>query len=223
MKLTIHKFQQLNEIANSDLNEIEKSSRLVQSFCDMTEDEVDNLSLYKFNKLCKKINDFFNLKQLELDRTKPANIIKVNGQRYNIIYDIAKLPFNAGRYVEIATFSSDVLGNMHKIMASIVVPVKFSFKKMRWVKVEMDHDVIADNMLDADFRHCYHAMVFFWAVLKYSIQDMMPYLSQEAMKKGANPEEVHITLTGLLKILDGFTMPRWLRILKTKNWMTYGI
>jgi len=222
MKLTIHKFQQLNEIANSDLNDIEKSSRLVQTFCNMTEDQVDAMSLHRFNDLCNKINNFFNLKQIELDRAKPVNLIKVNGRTYNIIYDATRLPFNAGRYVEIATFSNDILGNMHKIMASIVIPVRFSFTKMRYVEVKMEHEDIADQMLDANFKDCYHAMVFFWAVFNLIIKSMMPYLEMEAVKKGANPEAVTTTLIGLQKILDGFTMPRWLRILRRSNLIGYG-
>jgi len=57
-----------------------------------------------------------------------------NGTWYWINYDIAKL--DAGRYVETATFGVDLLDNLHKLMATMVVPMKWTWDELGNLGVE---------------------------------------------------------------------------------------
>ena len=48
---------------------------------------------------------------------------------------------------------------------------------------EKDHEQVANDMLEAEFRHCYHAAVFFYAVFKESILNLSPFLESQTEKK----------------------------------------
>lgn len=213
MKLTIEKFQQLYAISIQDLDDLEKSSRLVQCLTGKSSAEIDAMSIVKYNAICRKVTKVFDLKAMRMDIGKPKDLIRVNGRYYRLILSVHN-PFNAGKYVEIATFSNDVIGNLHKIMASIAIPMKWSWKKMGFVPIKSKHEDIANNFLDADFSAAYHAAVFFYAVLKNSIQAMKPYLITEMMDKGLTMQEAKTALMASLEVLDGFTQPKWLRTLK---------
>ncbi len=168
MKLTIDKFQRLQAIATLDTEEIEKASRLVQVLLEKSEAEVDAMPLKKFAKLCDKLKKAFDLTIDAATMSKPKSIIVANGNVYNLNFDI-KPPFNTGRYIEVLTFSKDdPIMNMHNILASICTPMRWSWRKFNYVKTEYDalkHEDYAEDMKQADFRHGYYAMVFFYSLL----------------------------------------------------------
>ena len=168
MKLTIDKFQRLQAIATLDSEEIEKASRLVQVLLEKSEAEVDAMPLKKFAKLCDKLKKAFDLTIDAATMSKPKSIIVANGNVYNLNFDI-KPPFNTGRYIEVLTFSKDdPIMNMHNILASICTPMRWSWRKFNYVKTEYDalkHEEYAEDMKQADFRHGYYAMVFFYSLL----------------------------------------------------------
>lgn len=212
MRLTIEKFQQLYAISTMQLDDLEKSSRLVQCLTGKSEMEIDSMNIVKYNLLCKKVGKIFDMKARRMSLGKPKDTIKVNGRYYRLILSV-KPPFNAGKYVEVLTFKDDVIGNLHKIMASIAIPLRWSWKQFKFVPMEADHESIADEMLDANFDAAYHAAVFFYAVLTHSIKDLEFFLKKEIVKKGIPIMEAEKVLTSLHSTLDGFIQPRWLRTL----------
>ena len=60
MKLTIELFQKLNYVAQSDLDEVDKAIEFVRIFTGKSAEEIDKLSVKKFNRLCNKVNGRFN-------------------------------------------------------------------------------------------------------------------------------------------------------------------
>lgn len=211
MKITIDKFQRLYAISNMDLNELDKSSRLVQCLTDVSEADIDAMPIKKFNKLCASLKGIFELKTNGV----PSDYIIVNGRRYKIIYNVTDKEFNAGKYVEVSTFAKDIIGNLHKYMASIVIPMRFNWLKFRYEKVEMSHNEIAEEMLDADFFKCYHSAVFFYVVYTKTIENLQPYLVKEMKSKGMTDKAATEALINLRNTLAGFTMPKWCQNLKT--------
>ena len=164
MKLTIDKFQRLQAISSIETDDVEKASRLVQVLLDKSTDEIEEMHVKDFTLLCEKLKTLFDIK-IDIDTmSKPKSVIKANGKRYHINYDIKK-PFNTGRYIEVLTFSKeDPIVNMHNILASICTPIKWSWRRLRYIKDiynVFDHEDYADDLRQADFRHGYHAMVFF--------------------------------------------------------------
>ena len=61
MKLTIDKFQQLHSISTLEMNDFDKSIKLVQVLLDKTEKEVEKIPIKKFERICKKLEQAFNL------------------------------------------------------------------------------------------------------------------------------------------------------------------
>lgn len=209
MKLTIKQFQQINNINKFEIDDLDKSIMFVQVLTGKSEFEVNQMKVKKFNKLCADVLKAFESMMVDLKKDKPKNLIKANGTWYWINYDIAKL--DAGRYVETATFGVDLLDNLHKLMATMVVPMKWSWKGLKHVEYDaMNHEKIAEDMLQADFTHCYHAAVFFYALFKNSIISLESYLESQTQKK----EELKRAMMNFKNLSDGFTMPNWYQNLK---------
>lgn len=209
MKLTIKQFQQINAINKTTIDDLDKSIMFVMVLTGKSEFEVNRMKVKKFNNLCAEVLKAFESMMVDLNKGKPENLIKANGKWYWINYDIAKL--DAGRYVETATFGVDLLDNLHKLMATMVVPMKWTLKGLKPVEYNaMNHEQIAEDMLQADFKHCYHAAVFFYALFKNSIVSLESYLMNQTEKK----EELKRAMMNFKNLSDGFTMPSWYQNLK---------
>ena len=213
MKITIQKFQELYEISKYELEEMDKSILLVKALTGMNDLEIEEMPIRKYNKICKEVNQTFQMVNDKMLKGIPKNIVRTNGKWYRLNYDIAKPPMSAGRYVEVASFSEDIIGNLHKIMASMATPMKFvgyGFKPIKnhnW----SNHDQIANDMLFMDFKHAFHAGVFFWAVFSRSIQSFRNYFVSLNPEK---EEQVDQLLRNLQEHSDGFTQAKWYQSLK---------
>jgi hypothetical protein len=208
MKLTIDKFQRLQAIASIESDEIEKASRLVQVLLDKSEAEVDSMPLRKFGKLCDKLKKAFDLTIDVATMSKPKSIIVANGKVYHLNFDI-KPPFNTGRYIEVLTFSkTDPIMNMHNILASICTPMKWSWRKFNYVKMDynaLKHEEYAEDLKLADFRHGYYAMVFFYSLLINSTADTPDFLKIQTDMRRVNKKRVQQLKKALPITGDGFT------------------
>lgn len=209
MKLTIQMFQELDQVSKLELDEIEKSQMLIRVLTGKPVHELENMPVKKYNALCKRINEAFNLQNDEMMKAKPKNLIKTNGRWYWLNYDIAKPPMNAGRYVELATFSDDFIGNLHKIMATMATPVRFTWRGFK-PEQKRSHEEIANDMLQLEFKHAYHSAVFFWGVFSKSILNSRNYFLSIAKDK----KQMEQVLKDLQNISDGFTPARWYQNLK---------
>ena len=118
MKLTIQRFQQLNNIAQSDLDDVDKAIEFVRIFTGKTPEEVDKMNVKKFNRLCKKVLDIFENSMQKVNDDKPSNWLFVGTKLFYINYDIAEL--SANKYVETAIFSQNLIDNLHKVMDTMV-------------------------------------------------------------------------------------------------------
>ena len=205
MKLTIDKFQRLQAIATLDTEEIEKASRLVQVLLDKSEAEVESMPISKFGKLCDKLKKAFDLTIDAATMSKPKTLIVANGNVYNLNFDI-KPPFNTGRYIEVLTFSKDdPIMNMHNILASICTPMRWSWRKFNYVKTEynaLKHEEYAEDMKQADFRHGYYAMVFFYSLLTNLTGGTMDSLIAQMNLRKVNKKRV-LQLKKVLQTIGG--------------------
>ncbi len=165
MRVTVGQFQDLYKVSESPLEDEQKVFEYVKILAKMDNRQVDKLSLKKFNRLAKMAGKSLNGFLDNVDKGKPVKFIRVNGTIYQLHYDITRM--DAGRYVEGVTFSSDPIGNLHKLLATMAVPMRWTWKGLRAQPYDADrHEKVANDMLDADFSVGYHAAVFFYAVLK---------------------------------------------------------
>lgn len=202
MRINVETFQKLYAVSLMETDEVEKSAQYVQILTGKSEDEVNRMSIRSFNKMCSRIKSSFELVGSDLQNGKPRNYVWANGRLYKLNYDI-KL---AGKYVETATFATDIIGNLHLIMATIAQPVRLTWKGL--VPGKMEHNEIAEDMLKLDMAHAYQAAVFFYLVFRELLAASMTYL-------GEDQTEAKELVQSFIRSLDGFTTPKWSANLRT--------
>jgi hypothetical protein len=202
--MTIKQFQELYFIAQNKEYDFDKSIKMVGVITGQTPEQIETMPMGKFNKVCQRIQKQFYVFDKNLLKGKPKKLVMVNGRFYRINYKVDKKPITAGKYVEVLTFGTSIVENLHKVMASIVTPVTFMGKPYH-----KEHDEIASDMESVNFEAAYHAAVFFYTQYKVSMQLIQPYLVKELTPMGVEKEAVIQTLSNLQNILDGFTMPKW--------------
>ena len=208
--MTVEQFQKLNKVHELDLPEEDKSKLYVKALTGYTDGEINQMQIKKFNKLCAKVHTAFLSKNYDLQNRKPRKYNIANGRIYRFNYELKMPPNNAGKYIEIATYSADLIGNLHLILATMATPIKW----FRAVKAEAwHHEQIANDMKKLDFAVAYNAVVFFCEVFRKSIMALQPF--SVGMTAKTIPEaEANKILLGLQKTLDGFTTPKWYQNLK---------
>jgi hypothetical protein len=192
-------------LANKQDDEIEKSFKLIGIVYNMTENQVDSLTQAEYKGKLKEC-DFLN----SLPEGKPVKIIKVNGKRYRLIYDVTRMPF--GRYVESKAFVGDIYGNLHKLGATMVMPQKRNWLGL-WVDDKYDaskHEDYADDILQANFQDVYFSLVFFYQVFRNWIEVTKGYLVAKMMTTGQTKEQCNQVVVNLCSILDGIIQPNLL-------------
>ena len=205
-------------LANKQDDEIEKSFKLIGIVYNMTENQVDSLTQAEYKAKLKEC-DFLN----SLPEGKPVKIIKVNGKRYRLIYDVTRMPF--GRYVESKAFVGDIYGNLHKLGATMVMPQKRNLLGF-WVDDKYDaakHEDYADDILQANFQDVYFSLVFFYQVFRNWIEVTRDYLVAKMMMTGQTKEQCSQVVTDLCSILDGIIQPNLLpttKISELRKFMT---
>jgi hypothetical protein len=164
-----------------------------------TEAQIDSLSIKDLNKQLKEI-DFIAKGDAN---PKAVDFIRVNGRQYKCIFDIRQLPY--ARYIESKFFGNDVLNNCHKIAASMVLPMKKTWRGWKVTKYDASkHEEYAQDLLSAPFESVYGSLVFFCQVFTDSIKSSEDYLISEMIKEGMNPMEAEITVMDLCRGMDGF-------------------
>jgi len=192
-------------LANKQEDEIEKSFKLIGIVYNMTESQVDSLTQAEYKAKLKEC-DFLN----SMPEGKPVKVIKVNGKRYRLIYDVTRMPF--GRYVESKAFVGDIYGNLHKLGATMVMPQKRNLLGL-WVDDKYDaskHEDYADDILQANFQDVYFSLVFFYQVFRNWIEVTRDYLVTKMMMTGQTKEQCSQVVTDLCNILDGIIQPNLL-------------
>jgi len=207
-KINVWQYQQIYNVYNSKdkyLTEIEVDSKLVSIVNNMTDAQVDSLSLTEFRKLKRSI--IFLTKPIE---GKPVKYISINkNKRYKINYDVSKMPF--ARYIESKVFSEDLYNNLHKLAATMVIPQKRILGI--WFKQKYDaskHEQYSEDMLTARFIDVYHSLVFFYQVYRNWIEVSQDYMVSKLMQTGMTQEKAKEVVQDLCTTLDGNIPPNLL-------------
>jgi hypothetical protein len=193
---------------------LDVESKLVGILHNLTDTQVDSLSVGEFNKLKVTLN--FLDDKIE---GKPVKYTKVNGKRYKFIYDVQQI--KAARYIETKVFSTDLVGNLHKLAASMVMPQRKTWYG-RWVDDKYDaakHSEYAEDLQGANFMHVYQSIVFFYQVYRNWIEVSKDYLVQEMMNQGMTMDLALKGVQILCDTLDGNIAPNLLPTTKISQLM----
>ena len=225
-ELTVWQYQQIYPIVTKpekDWTTLDVESKLVGIIFNLTDTQVDSLSVKQFNNL-KATLGFLDDKI----EGKPVKYTEVNGKRYRFIYDVQQI--KAARYIETKVFSTDLVGNLHKLAASMVMPQRKTWYGM-WVDDKYDaakHSEYADDLQASNFIHIYHSVVFFYQVYRNWIEVSQGYLVKEMMNQGMSMELAQKGVQTLCEILDGSIAPNLLpttkisQLIKAMNLQQYN-
>lgn len=203
--INVFQWQQIVDLftSKSELNELDLASASVSIVTGMTEHQIDSLPLGELHKLLKSV-DFIH----EEIKPEPVHYIKVNGRKYKCVYDVRKIP--AARYIESKHFSTDVNGNLHKIAACLVLPMKRTLFGWKVDKYDASkHEDYAQDMLEAPITSVLGSVVFFCLVYRNWIKASKDYLVQEMMEKNLSRYQAEILYQTLCDTMDGFIRPHW--------------
>lgn len=212
--VTVFQYQQINDLylnnyeKGSDLTDLDISIKVTSILKNMTEHQIDSLPVKELGPLLESIS--FVHQDIQ---PQAVDFIKVNGRVYKCIYDVRNIP--AARYIESKHFSSDVMGNLHKIFACMVIPQKKTWFGWRDDKYDASkHSEYAQDILEAPIVNVLGSVVFFYQVYRLWIKNSKDYLVQQMMEAKMSKEEAEKGWEALCTIMDGFIKPNWLPILK---------
>lgn len=216
-ELTVWQYQQIYPIVTKPENDwttLDVESKLVGILNNLTDTQVDSLSVSEFNKLRATLS--FLDDKIE---GNPVKYTEVNGKRYRFVYDVQQM--KAARYIETKVFSTELVANLHKLAASMVMPQRKTWYGM-WVDDKYDaakHSEYADDLQAANFIHIYHSVVFFYQVYRNWIEVSQGYLVKEMMNQGMSMELAQKGVQTLCEILDGSIAPNLLPTTKISQLM----
>ncbi len=194
--ITLKQYQDLYPVLMDDtLTELDKAVRVLSIILNVTEDEIDSWPLEKLKDYKDSISFLMNE---DIPRKVPK-YIHTNGKRYRFVHEIQKMP--AARYIETKTYSQpDLMANLHKVMASCVMPQKRAWYG-RWVDDKYnaaDHPKYAADLQDARFVDVYNCVVFFYLVFAEWMHSSKDFLTSQF--KTIMPED---QATGLVNLMVG--------------------
>lgn len=216
-ELTVWQYQQIYPIVTKpekDWTNLDVESKLVGIIYNLTDTQVDSLTIQQFNNLRGTL-DFLDNKI----EGKPVKYTQVNGKRYRFIYDVQQM--KAARYIESKVFSTDLISNLHKLAASMVMPQRKTWYG-KWVDDKYDaakHSEYAADLQASNFIHIYHSVVFFYQVYRNWIEVTKDYLVTEMMSKGLTKEVADQVVQTLCETLDGNIAPNLLPTTKISQLM----
>lgn len=179
--------------------ELDLAVKTLAILTNRTEAQIDSLSIADLKEQLKEI-DFITKTKPE---PKPKDFIKINGRQYRCIYDIRNIPY--ARYIETKYFGSDITNNLHKIAASMIMPMKKTWRGWKLAKYDASkHDEYAQDLLGAPFESVYGSVVFFCQVFADSIMNLKDYFKEEMIKTGMPQEQAEKTVQYLCDNMGGF-------------------
>lgn len=195
-----------------DLTELDLAVKSVAIVKNMTEHQIDSMPIGELNPLLKSIA-FIH----EEIKPSPVKYIQVGKKRYKCIYDIRKIP--AARYIESKYFSQDVNGNLHRIGACMVMPMKKTLFGWKVDKYDASkHEEYAQDLLEAPITAVLGSVVFFCLVYRNWIKASKDYLVAEMMSKSLTKYQAEVLYQTLCETLDGFIKPHWWLSSKESLW-----
>ena len=154
--VTLWQWQQL-QMLDSKKSKIDEHLVIIETISILTgksKTEILNLSKREISKIIDSVQFLY----LKNPNVKAVNYLRIGKRKYKFNYD-AKLA-EAGRYIETKYFLSDFQNNIHKIGASMVTPMRFTWKG--WVEESFDpakHEDYANDLLSAPFTKVFGSVV----------------------------------------------------------------
>jgi hypothetical protein len=210
--VTVRQYQQLVELGKMELSDQEATTEAIAILSGMTINEVRQLTARSRIRWERRIG--FIHQEL-----KPVTkrYIKVNGRTYCNDINVRHMP--SARYIETKYFGQDIIGNMHKLAAVMVYPVRKSWLKYKPLEYNtMMFEQYSDDMLDIPVTHAMGLLVFFCQRLKPLMTNLSDYLAKEVTNSTMTATESEMIFIRFRNSMDGFIRRLWSRNTTTSHW-----
>lgn len=201
--LTVRQYQEIFSINSSEMADEDK---VIQSICVLTgatEREVEELTIPEFNKISKELAEIFTK---ELPDSKPPRRIKAGRKLYGITYNPRNLAYY--QYADIQSWiGRNAITNMHRIVASLVYPVKrYGFLHLKQKNDPNNHPEISEAILDCKYKDVHSICVFFSLLWNNSIKALADSLVPQIETLTQNEKKILKEI--LQSSTDGFITPK---------------
>lgn len=194
--ITVFQWQQLSDL--KDLDEVDMAIKATAIVTGKTEMQVQQMTLLETKELSSQLA--FMATEIPLKR---VNYINANGNRYKVNYDVRRMA--AGRYIEAKHFANDFAGNIHRLAACMVIPMKKTIFGYQEIPFDASkHEEYANDLQMATITDVMGSVVFFYHVFKIWIKVFKDYLKSEMQKMGMNKYQSEVVYHALCSSLDGF-------------------
>ncbi|MEY4051614.1 MAG: hypothetical protein RIR64_599 [Bacteroidota bacterium] len=193
--LTIKEFIEYENIRTSSLENIDKIIQIASSFTDISVSEYENMSFNELEKVKSKVLLLINSKP----NTRLKNTFWHDGTRYKACKD--EKDFKTNQYTALKQYETDVINNLHKILALIYVKCPlFSKYKFNSDNVEEIGDVIYNYGKVGDV----YGTLFFYSNRSEKLKaDLLNSLEEVQKEIAIHMEEVNRELKASEKNMVG--------------------
>lgn len=200
--VTVFQWQQLIDVSRSDDSDADKSIKTASILTGKTEAQIRKLTYDQLQQLAKSI-EFIGSEMPQRRLTK----IKANGNHYQFRYDVDQMPI--GRYIEAKHFAQDFTGNLHKIAASMCIPMKRTITGPKAMEFNpADHSRYANDLQSAPVVEVLGSVTFFYLRLIGWIRSSADCLAEAMRAKGMREDQIETVRAALWHSMDGFIRPR---------------
>lgn len=162
-QLSLNKYYEIMDVLKEDMD-IDSQVKILSIITNMTENEIINLRLSKYEELLDSIN--FLYEPLKPKKHIPRKMV-INGNNYILLKSVDKM--TAGQYIDIQSYYNNNLGYEY-ILSALVVP--------EGKKYGEGYDVqdVVNDILELDVQTCIDVCFFFRKKLLNSIRTTLIYL-----------------------------------------------
>lgn len=199
--VTVWQWIQLQNVLlkKEEYTELDIAVKSLAILTNQTENQIDSLMIKDLQNQLEEIKFITNT----LPEPKPVDYIRTPGRKYRCVYDVKNIPY--ARYLETKFFGTDVGLNIHKVGASMVVPMKRTWRGWKVASYDSTkHEEYANDLLEAPFEQVYGSIVFFCQVFSDSIKSLSGFFKTESMRAGMTEEEAEKMAQDLCDATDGF-------------------
>jgi hypothetical protein len=217
--VNVFQWQQIVDLftKSKDLTELDLAVKCVAIIKGISDTKVNSLPPAELNTILKSI-DFIH----QEIKPSPEKYIKVGKKKYKCVYDVRRMP--SARYIETKHFGNDINGNLHRIAASMVLPMKRTLLGWKVDKYDASkHEEYAQDLLEAPITAVLGSVVFFCLVYRNWIKASKDYLVAEMMEKSLTKYQAEVLYQTLCEILDGYIKPHWWLSSRESRWKRFTI
>lgn len=174
--VTIEQFRLLHKLNEANLeDQIDYDLNLVSICSELPYSEISKLSL---NQLRTAVNALEFTKQMPAQK-KIEQFVRIDTRIYECKLAIEKV--SAGQYIDMKEYiKRGVVDNLHYILTCFYIPVGEKY-------AQSDVHKIAQEFKDRiSIGECYPIAVFFWNLLKHSMEDIQDCLVNQTMEQIRN-------------------------------------